>query len=152
MAELALDEDKEFLLDSIINGFELIPADLPLSPAEMDNYSSSTKPEARDKVEQTLQEEIAEGNYIITPTRPTIVSTISAVPNAGSHELGLIHDCSMPGGKGVNSYVPSLHKFHFKQLMMLSSLLIKIITLLRLTYAMPTGQCPSTLLITLLLV
>ena len=48
MAELDLDEDKEFLLDGIINGFELIPADSVLSPAEMDNYSSSTKPEARD--------------------------------------------------------------------------------------------------------
>lgn len=67
MAELALDEDKELLLDGIINGFELIPAHSPLSPAEMDNFSSSIKPEARDKVEQTLWEEIAEHNYIITP-------------------------------------------------------------------------------------
>eukprot|EP00112_Aurelia_sp_Birch-Aquarium-sp1_P008872 Seg199.7 transcript_id=Seg199.7/GoldUCD/mRNA.D3Y31 product="hypothetical protein" protein_id=Seg199.7/GoldUCD/D3Y31 len=98
MAELQLDQDKEFLLDGIINGFELIPADSPLSPAEMDNYSSSTKPEARDKVEQTLREEIAEGNYNITPTKPTIVSAISAVPKADSQELRLIHDCSMPAG------------------------------------------------------
>ena len=50
MAELDLDEDKEFLLDGIINEFELIPAASALSPAEMDNYRSSTKPEARDKV------------------------------------------------------------------------------------------------------
>ena len=114
MAELEFDEDKEFLLDGIINGFELIPADSTLSPAEMDNYSSSTKPEARDKVEQTLREEIAEGNYIITPTRPTIISALSAVPKAGSDELRLIHDCSMPVGKGVNSYVPSLDKLHFQ--------------------------------------
>ena len=114
MAELDLDEDKDFLLDGIINGFELIPADSALSPAEMDNYSSSTKPEARDKVEQTLQEEIAEGNYVITPNRPTIVSALSAVPKVGSQELRLIHDCSMPVGRGVNSYVPSLDKFHFQ--------------------------------------
>ena len=114
MAELDLDEDKEFLLDGIINGFELIPADSTLSPAEMDNYSSSTKPDARDKVEQTLQEEIGEGNYVITPNRPTIVSALSAVPKAGSQELRLIHDCSMPAGRGVNSYVPSLDKFHFQ--------------------------------------
>ena len=114
MAELDLDEDKEFLLDGIINGFELIPADSALSPAEMDNYSSSTKPEARDKVEQTLREEIAEGKYIVTLNRPTIVSALSAVPKAGSPELRLIHDCSMPVGRGVNSYVHSLDKFHFQ--------------------------------------
>ena len=114
IAELESDDDKEFLLDGIINGFELIPADSTLSPAEMDNYSSSTKPEARDKVEQTLREEIAEGNYIITHTRPTIISALSDVPKAGSDELRLIHDCSMPVGKGVNSYVPSLDKLHFQ--------------------------------------
>ena len=81
MAELELDKDREFLLEGIINGFELIPADSTLSPAEMDNHSSSTKPEARDKVEQTLPEEIAEGNYVVTPKKPTIASAISAVPN-----------------------------------------------------------------------
>ena len=114
MAELEVDEDKDFLLKGIINGFELIPADSTLSPAEMDNYSSSTKPDARDKVEQTLLEEIAEGNYIITPQKPTIVSALSAVPKAGSQEVLLIHDCSMPVGRGVNSYVPSLDKFRFQ--------------------------------------
>ena len=35
MDELDFDEDKEFLLDGIINGFELIPADSTLSPAEL---------------------------------------------------------------------------------------------------------------------
>ena len=102
------------MLDGIITGFELIPADSTLSPAEMDKYSSSTKPEARDKVEQTLREEIAEGSYIITPNRLTIVKALSAVPKAGSQELRLIHDCSMPVGRGVTSYVPSLDRFHFQ--------------------------------------
>eukprot|EP00795_Rhopilema_esculentum_P008469 gene8469-14460_t len=64
MAELDLDIDKEFLLEGIIHGFELIPADSPLSPAEMDNYRSSTNPEARDKVEYNLKEEIAEGGAL----------------------------------------------------------------------------------------
>ena len=114
MAELEFDANRNFLLDGIINGFELIPADSTLSPAEMNNYSSSTKPEVRDKVEHTLREEIAEGSYIITPNRPTIVSALSAVPKSGSQELWLIHDCSMPVGMGVNSYVPSLDTFHFQ--------------------------------------
>ena len=132
MAELDLDEDKEFLHDGIINGFELIPADSTLSPAEMDNYSSSTKPDARDKVEQTLQEEIAEGNYVITSNRPTIVSALSAVPKAGSQELRLIHDCSMPAGRGgLILMSPPWISSIFKQLMMLSSWLIQNIILLR---------------------
>ena len=117
----------------------------------MDNYSSSTKPEARDKVEQTLREEIAEGNYIITPTRPTIISALSAVPKAGSDELRLIHDCSMPVGKGVNSYVPSLDKLHFQTIDDAVSLWIRNFILPRLTYAMLIGQYPSTQVTMLLL-
>ena len=151
IAELESDDDKEFLLDGIINGFELIPADSTLSPAEMDNYSSSTKPEARDKVEQTLREEIAEGNYIITHARPTIISALSAVPKAGSDELRLIHDCSMPVGKGVNSYVPSLDKLHFQTIDDAVQLVDKEFILPRLTYAMLIGQFLSTQVTMLLL-
>ncbi len=108
--------DREFLLDGIINGFELLPADSTLVPAEMENYRSATNPEARPKVEQTLREELREGNYVISPTKPTIVSAIGAVPKANSDELRLIHDCSMPKGQGVNSYVPTLEKLHFQSI------------------------------------
>ena len=108
------DDDKEFLLDGILNGFQLIPASSTLAPAEMDNYRSSTKPEAGAKVEHTIREELKEGNYLITHCKPTIVSAIGAVPKANSDELRLIHDCSMPEGLGVNSYVPSLDKLHFQ--------------------------------------
>ena len=108
------DDDEEFLLDGILNGFQLIPASSTLAPAEMDNYRSSTKPEARAKVEHTIWEELKEGNYLITHCKPTIVSAIGAVPKANSDELRLIHDCSMPEGLGVNSYVPSLDKLHFQ--------------------------------------
>ena len=114
MAELQHDDDQEFLLDGIINGFQLIPADSSLAPAEMDNYRSSTNPEARARVEQTIRDELREGNYVITPAKPTIVSAIGAVPKGDSDEFRLIHDCSMPKGLGVNSYVPSLDKLHFQ--------------------------------------
>ena len=114
MAELCEDADKEFLLHGIINGFQLIPANSALAPAEMDYYRSSTKPEARAKVEETIRDEIHQGNYIITQEKPTIVSAIGAVPKANSDELRLIHDCSMPEGLGVNSYVPFLDKLHFQ--------------------------------------
>ena len=55
LEELKDDPDKEFLLDGNINGFQIVPA-------EMHNYASATEHVVRNKVEQTLLEEIAEGN------------------------------------------------------------------------------------------
>ncbi len=98
------------MLDGIFNGFELLPADSALVPAEMENYRSAINPEARSKVEQTLREELQEGNYVISPTKPTIISALGAVPKANSD------DCSMPVGQVVNSYVPTLEKLHFQSI------------------------------------
>ena len=89
----------------VVNGFQLVPADTVIVPAEMDNYSSSTNPHIRDKVEGTLLEEIDAGNYILSDCKPLIVSALGAVPKPDSDEPRLIHDCSMPLGKGVNSYI-----------------------------------------------
>lgn len=103
--ELADDPDREFLLDGITHGFQLLPADISLTPAEMHNYSSATNPLSADKVEATIIEEISAGNYVLTDSRPTIVSALGAVPKPDSEDLRLIHDCSMPPGKGVNTYI-----------------------------------------------
>ena len=67
--ELEDDPDRGFLLDGIVNGFQLIPADATLQPAEMNNYKSATDSTVRDQVEQTLLEEIREGNYVVTDTK-----------------------------------------------------------------------------------
>ena len=122
MAELCEDADKEFLLYGIVNGFQLIPANSALAPAEMDNYRSSTKPEARAKVEETIRDEIHQGNYITTQEKPTIVSAIGAVSKANSDELRLIHDCSMPEGLGLIHMSPPWISYIFRPLMMRSSL------------------------------
>ena len=114
LKELEQDEDKDFLIDGITNGFELIPADSALAPAEMDNYISVTNPSARAKVEQTIREEIWEGNYVVTQSKPTLVSALGAVLKPDSDKLRLIHDCSMPPSKGVNSYVPNIDKLRFQ--------------------------------------
>ena len=45
----------------------------------MSNYKSATGPEVRDKIEQTLLEEVSCGNYVITDMKPTIVSALGAV-------------------------------------------------------------------------
>ena len=87
-----------------MNGFQLIPADANLRPAEMDSYSSTVAPAVRDKVENALLEEIAAGNYVISSKKPTIISALSAVPKPNSEEIRLIHDCSQPSGSAVNDY------------------------------------------------
>ena len=71
----------------------------------MHNYFSSLNAGAKDKVEATLLDELASGNYLISDTKPRIVSALGAVPKPDSEELRLIHDCSMPSGLGVNSYI-----------------------------------------------
>ena len=71
----------------------------------MDNYRSAVSPQVRDKVEDTIRQEIAEGNYIVSPHKPTIVSALGAIPKPDCAELRLIHDCSMPPGKAVNDYI-----------------------------------------------
>ena len=37
--------------------------------------------------------------------KPVIISALGAIPKADSEDLRLIHDCSMPPGRGVNSYI-----------------------------------------------
>ena len=86
---------KIFFLDGIINGFQLLPADSQLFPAKTDNYQSAVNPEARDEVEQTILQEIEEGNYCISSSKPTIVSALRAIPKPDSAELHLIHECSI---------------------------------------------------------
>jgi len=100
------DSDREFLAEGIL------PKDATLTPNN-NNYNSVCCPDAREKVESTLNDEIAAGNYIIVPQKPTIICTLGAVPKADSDDLRLIHDCSMPPGKGVNSYI-DIEKQHFE--------------------------------------
>ena len=62
-------------------------------------------------MEQTIREELQSGNYVISSVKPT-VSAIGAIPKPDSSEIRLIHDCSMPKGKGVNSYISvDKHKY-----------------------------------------
>ena len=102
----------DFLWDGIVHGFELILADADLKPAEMDNYKSATNMATSNTVEDTLLEEIREGNYVVTDNKLTIVSTTGAIPKLDSSEVHLIHDCSQPEGLSVNMYA-SVDKFSF---------------------------------------
>ena len=71
----------------------------------MDNYTFAVSPGAKEKVEATILEELAAGNYRIADCKPTIVSALGAVPKPDSEDLRIIHDCSMPPGRGVNAFI-----------------------------------------------
>ena len=56
---LETDRDRDFLINGITNGFEIIPSDSVLKPAETNNYKSTTASDVRDKVENQIREEIS---------------------------------------------------------------------------------------------
>ena len=113
--ELEGDPDKDFILDGVTNGFQLLPIDAPISKAEVDNYASATGPDSKEKVERAILEELSAGNYYIPECKPTIVSALGAVPKPDLDDLRVIYDCSMPPGRGVNSFI-SIDKQKFQTL------------------------------------
>ena len=55
------------------------------------------------------------GHYVIVNEKPPVVGALSAVPKPDSEDVHLIHDCSMPKGKGFNSY-SKVNSFKFQTL------------------------------------
>ena len=105
------DQDRDFILDGVYNGFKLFPLDSPLKKAEMDNYHSAVAPEFRKNAESKVRKEFLKGNYKIVKFKPTIVSALGSVPKAGSpNDVRLIHDCSMPPLRGLNNYIEIEHQ------------------------------------------
>ena len=96
-------------------GPQLHPADSiwPLPSTQIFGWQNllamSTRACAEQKlaVEETILGEIAEGNYVITDVKPTIVSALGAIPKPDSSEVHLIHDCSRPVGQALNDYITS---------------------------------------------
>ena len=79
----------EFILDGLTNGFHLISPDSIVTPAELPNYRSATSTDVRDKVEKQIRDEIQMGNYVITRTKPSIVSALGAIPKPNSENIRL---------------------------------------------------------------
>ena len=81
----------------------------------MDNYKSSTDPSVSNKVEKAILNELELGHHVIVNEKPPVVSALGAVPKPDSEDVRLIHDCSMPKGKGFNSY-SKVNSFKFQTL------------------------------------
>ena len=97
------DDNKPFLEDGALYHFKLTSVNTQFTDVDMRNYKSATNPTVRATVEQTIPDEIRQGNYVISTTKPTVVSALGAIPKPNSTRL--IHDCSRPHGHAVNDYI-----------------------------------------------
>ena len=59
--------------------------------------------------------EIADGSYVITDVKPTIISGLGAIPKPDSSEVRFIRDCSRPPWRAFNDYI-SCSSFKFQTL------------------------------------
>lgn len=96
--ELEFDTNAKFLLEGLSNGFNIIDGEIPTKPTFKSNYRSALN--NKEKVESKILHEIKVGNYVLTETKPTIVSSLGAVPK-GKDDVRIIHDLSRPDG-GIN--------------------------------------------------
>ena len=94
--ELFNDIDKTFILDGICSGFKILDDIATLHDIDCGNYRSSTCPENFKQVQLQVLEEINKGHYIVSTTKPKMVSAKGAVPKKNSSEIRLIHNASRP--------------------------------------------------------
>ncbi|MEW8547235.1 MAG: reverse transcriptase domain-containing protein [Candidatus Thiodiazotropha sp.] len=105
--ELENDPDKDFILEGIKYGFDIIDNDANVSKAECTNHSSA-KPGSPlyDKATEQVKKEIEAGHYVVCDDKPDIISPMATIPKPDG-DVRLIHDCSRPTGKAVNDYCTS---------------------------------------------
>ena len=113
--KLSGDNDETFLADGILHGFKLTDVNTQFTAVDMQNYKSATNPSMRTTGEQTIRNEIRQGNNVLSAIKPTIVSALGAIPKPNSTEVRLINDCSRPQGQAVNDYI-STRSFKFQTL------------------------------------
>ena len=99
------DDDKPFLEDGTLYCFKLTNVNTQFTDVDMRNYKSATNPTVRATVEQTIPDEIRQGNCVVSTTKPTVVSALGAIPKPNSTEVRLIRDCSRLHGHAVNDYI-----------------------------------------------
>jgi hypothetical protein len=86
--EMEGDIDKDFILNGVANGFDIIDSYV-LPPFMSRNNYRSTTGENKSKVEKRISEEIAKGNYVLCGSKPLVVSALGAVPK-GVDDICLI--------------------------------------------------------------
>ena len=79
--ELHNDYDKEFLLNGIKSGFDIIDPKASPTSVELSNHPSAraSNPLYKKATDQNL-EELRKGNYVHAPSPPVIVSPLGVIP------------------------------------------------------------------------
>ena len=94
--ELADDIDKDFILNGLRCGFNIIDESASPHPVKCDKHPSAHQGSLlyKEATEQVLKE-IRMGHYEVLSEPPEIISSIALIskPNGGGR---LIHDCSRP--------------------------------------------------------
>ena len=113
--ELENDPDKEFLLNGIKNGFDIIDEDVHVSPVNCITHPLA-KPNnpLYEKASKQILKEIQAGHYVFCDNPTDVVSPMAAIPKSDG-EMRLIHNCSRPSGKSVNDYCLSEWKQKFSR-------------------------------------
>ena len=112
LEELEGDDDCEFLLDGVKNGFKIV-SNFDFVSCECNNYNSVLDPAVKGLVEAQISEEIVEGRYCVVDDKPTIVSALGAI-RKNNGKVRLIHDASRPCGLAMNEYAEILEKQRFQ--------------------------------------
>ena len=102
--ELENDVDREFILNGLKNGFDIIDCDATPKSVHCDSHRSAmpSSPHFNQATQQVLKE-IEMGNSIVVLQPPEIISPIGVIPKPDGG-VRLIHDCSRPDGLSVNDY------------------------------------------------
>ena len=135
--------DAEFLLSGVAEGFRITDKGAEFSSVECDNYKSATCPENFAKVESQIQTEILEGRYVKVAEKPVIVSSLGSVPKSEPGKIRLIHDCSRPVDKNLNSYA-TIDSVVFDTVDQATRLLPPGGYMVKIDLRVPTGQCRYT--------
>ena len=93
--ELLGDLDRDYLLEGLKEGFNIIDSDYIPHSMNRSNYKS-TAGVNKVKVETRILEEIEKGNYIVCDRKPSVCSALGAIPK-GENDVRLIHDLSQIG-------------------------------------------------------
>jgi hypothetical protein len=92
-------------MQGVTNGFDIISPEAELQKVFVQNHKSALLPDVKKDMDNLIKKELAEGNYVVTPVQPTIISALGAVKKS-TGGIRPIHDCSLPENNGLNSYAP----------------------------------------------
>lgn len=113
--ELADDFDKDFILNGLKYGFDIIDEGAAPHPVKCDNHPSARHGSRlhKEATEQVLKE-IKMGHYEVLAEPPKIISPIAVIPKPNGG-VRLIHDCSRPEGQALNDYCSADWKQKFSR-------------------------------------